>query len=88
MSYSWKFIMSAQADGRAPSWHWVQCQSGRCSSRSAADFLTFVGCVTDARLCGFGTADPFDVIRERRKTPRDTPRHPRTAACPVMERHG
>jgi hypothetical protein len=79
MSQSWKFIMTPDGAGGPMCWSWVMCRGGRGVQQSDGTFLTFIGCVTDARLAGFGVTDPFDIIRERRKTPREMPRAKRRA---------
>lgn len=71
MAYSWKFIMAPRTPDGPQTWSWVRCSAGRGVQQSGASFHTFLGCVTDARLCGFGVTDPFDIIRERRRMPRE-----------------
>ena len=70
MSRSWKFIMAPATPADPQTWWWVECRAGLGVRQSTAAFLTFLCCVTDARLRGFGVSDSFDVIRERRKAAR------------------
>ena len=67
MLHNWKFI---ENPAQAHAWSWVLCERGCGVLRSARDFATFAACMIDARLRGFGAADSFDVIRERRRQPR------------------
>lgn len=77
MGQSWKFIVATAACADAPTWSWVLCSDGRGILKSPDCFHSFLACVTDARLRGFGIADRFDIIRERRRVPREVPCAPR-----------
>lgn len=87
MGQSWKFIVAPRPDHGQQSWSWVLCQEGRGVLRSADGFQTFLNCVNDARLRGFGVSDPFDIIRERRKDTRDLAAAPRPVTARAA-RHG
>lgn len=71
MQCRWKFIAAPRAAPQISSWSWVKCMNGRGIQVSPGSFTTFLGCVADARLRGFGVADPFDIMRERRKENRE-----------------
>lgn len=77
MLQNWKFI---ENPAQARAWSWVLCKRGCGILRSAQDFETFAACMLDAQRRGFGLADPFDVIRERRRQPRALPVAPETTA--------
>ncbi len=68
MTHTWKFITTA--DDERPAWCWVHCHERRVLERTAFVFAAFPDCVADARVHGFDMAHHFDLIKDRRKTPR------------------
>lgn len=74
MACSWKFIVMPRMGKLQQTWSWVQCRDGCGVRQSDRKFITFLSCVGDARLVGFGVTDSFDIITERRKMPRELPR--------------
>jgi len=68
VTHQWKFITTTGEERAA--WCWVHCVEQRVLERTAFDFAAFPDCVADARDHGFDLTHRFDVIKDRRKTPR------------------
>jgi hypothetical protein len=67
VTHSWKFI-TATDEERA--WCWVHCVEQHVLERTAFTFPAFPDCIADARTHGFEVSHGFDVLKDRRKTPR------------------
>jgi hypothetical protein len=68
MKHNWKFITTADEDASA--WCWVHCVERSVFARTDFRFARFPDCLADALYHGFQASHPFDVFKDRRKTPR------------------
>jgi len=66
--HTWKFITTS--GDHPPSWCWVHCVEKRVLARTPFTFAAFPDCVADARVHGFDMSHRFDVLKDRRRTPR------------------